>query len=155
MNIFVLDNDVTKCAQSHCDKHVVKMILESAQLLSSAVRMVGIDAGYSLTHQNHPCAVWTRLSIDNWRWLLQLTNALNDEYKYRYGKITNHKSWEVANSLPEPNLADIGKTAHVLCMPDEYKDYSNPVESYRAYYMCEKSHIFNWTKREAPGWLDV
>ena len=59
MNIFVLDYNLEKCAQYHCDRHVVKMILESAQILSTALRMNGIVKGYRLTHINHPFTVWT------------------------------------------------------------------------------------------------
>ena len=63
MNIFILDKNIKKCASYHCDKHVAKMILESAQMLSTAVRLAGDDIGYKVTHQNHPCMVWTRNSL--------------------------------------------------------------------------------------------
>ena len=83
MNIFVLDQNIDKSVEYYFDKHVVKMVTESAQLLSSAVRMSGIDAGYKLTHKNHPCAIWARESLSNWQYLLELTRAMNDEYRYR------------------------------------------------------------------------
>ena len=86
MNIFVLDNDINICAKYHCDKHVIKMILESAQMLSSVVRLNGHDIGYKLTHQNHPCTIWARKSLSNYLWLFQLTDSLNSEYRYRYSK---------------------------------------------------------------------
>ena len=72
MNIFILDLDPQSCAEAHCDKHVVKMILETAQLLSSALWITGVEAPYRLTHKNHPCAIWTRESLDNYMWLCQL-----------------------------------------------------------------------------------
>jgi len=90
MNIFILDEHPTKAAQYMCDKHVIKMILESAQLLCSAFEPG--HAPYKRTHYNHPCAVWIRQSKANYMWLMQHVIALNDEYKYRYDKSTDHKS---------------------------------------------------------------
>lgn len=79
MNIFVLDDDIEKCAEYHTDKHVVKMILESAQMLCTAVWSMGVEAPYKDTHKNHGCNVWVRKSLSNWLWLRDLTTALNDE----------------------------------------------------------------------------
>ena len=153
MNIFVLDIDVHRCAEAHNDKHVVKMVTESAQLLSSAVRLSGIDAGYKLTHKNHPCAIWTRESLSNWHWLCILAGALNDEYKYRYNKLVNHKAYDVITSLPTPALPDIGPTPFRLAMPDKYKG-DDPVIAYRNYYMGEKRHIAQWRNRPIPAWWE-
>ena len=83
MNIFVLDKDIKKCAQYHCDRHVIKMILESSQMLSTACRMNGVHDGYKATHISHPCSIWVRESLDNWFWLRDLVTELNEEYKYR------------------------------------------------------------------------
>jgi len=83
MNIFVLDNNIQKAAEYHVDKHVVKMILESAQILSTVVRSTRIDKGYKSTHEKHPCVLWCKSSLSNWRWLKSLSEALNEEYKYR------------------------------------------------------------------------
>lgn len=151
MNIFILDKDIKKCAQYHVDKHVVKMITESAQLLSSAVRMSGIDAGYRLTHKNHPCAVWCRESLSNWLWLRELTTELNNEYRFRYNKSVNHKSYDVAMSLPEPNIKDIDLTEFKMAMPDVYRT-DDVVQSYRQYYMGDKRHIASWKIRGKPFW---
>jgi hypothetical protein len=109
MNIFVLDNDPKKCAEAHCDKHVVKMILEHAQLMCTAHHMqpnttMQYDIPYKQTHTNHPCAVWVRQSLDNYRWLYSMTDYLNDEYKRRFNHDVNHKSFDVINNLPEPAL---------------------------------------------------
>jgi len=155
MNIFVLDKSIELSAQYHCDKHVVKMILEYAQLLSTAVRESGLDAGYKSTHKNHPCNIWARNSLSNWLWLKDLAKALNDEYRYRYNKTINHKSWDIIKTLPEPKIDDIGLTQFPLCMPEEYKNPLDAVESYRTYYICEKSNILVWTKRGNPWWLDA
>lgn len=86
MNIFVLDLDPVQAAKWHTDRHCVKMILESAQLLCSVFHMQGIDAPYKLTHKNHPCAVWARESYSNFIWLLNLFEALCEEYTVRYGR---------------------------------------------------------------------
>ena len=91
MNIFILDRNLKKCAQYHCDRHVVKMILESAQLLSTVLRINDIDEGYRPTHQNHPCTLWAGKSLTNWIWLRKLAENLNSEYKFRFNKTTNQK----------------------------------------------------------------
>lgn len=152
MNIFILDKDHAKNAEYHNDKHVVKMILEYAQLLSGAVRISGIDSGYKLTHQNHPCAIWARESLSNWMWLKSLSKALNQEYKFRYSKQINHKSYDKIESLPIPNIKDIGLTEFRLAMPNDVK-VSDAVLSYRNYYRNYKQHIATWKNRNRPEWL--
>ena len=91
MNIFVLDSNIQKCAQYHCDKHVVKMILESAQLLSTVLRLNDVDYGYKATHANHPCTSWAGESLSNWKWLRNFAFELNQEYRFRFGREINHK----------------------------------------------------------------
>lgn len=152
MNIFVLDSNIKQCAEYHTDKHIIKMILESAQMLSTACRLSGIDAGYKTTHKNHPCTKWVRESLSNWLWLRLLTKELNNEYRYRYDKSVNHKSYDVILSLPLPNIPDKGLTQFPQAMPNEYKN-NNPIKAYRKYYIGEKQHFANWTKREPPFWF--
>ena len=127
------------------------MITEYAQLLSSAVRISGIDAGYKITHKNHPSAVWTRESLDNWLWLRDLSTALNEEYRYRYEKSVDHKAYETIMTLPLPNIKSIGITPFRLAMPDDVK-VEDPIESYRNYYNKYKQHIATWKNREVPVW---
>jgi len=149
MNIFVLDLDPVKAAQYQCDKHVVKMILETAQLLCS-VYPDG-EAPYKRTHYNHPCAIWTRESYINYQWLIEHGYALCDEYKFRYNK--EHKSRSVIDWCNK----DTGIVPHHIptqfpeCMPDQYKT-GNIVYSYRNYYMIEKRDIAKWSKRSQPDW---
>ncbi len=69
MNIFALDTDPVTCAQYHCDKHVIKMILESVQMLSTTCSILGAEAPYKPTHANHPCTKWVRESWENFGWL--------------------------------------------------------------------------------------
>ena len=153
MNIFVLDEDVEKWAEYHCDKHVIKMILESAQMMSAVVRLNGHDTGYKLTHKNHPCTIWARKSLSNYIWLKSLISLLNSEYRYRYDKKVNHKSYDMAMSLPMPDLPVIGLTPFAQAMPEQYRN-KNAVKAYRDYYINEKSSFLTWTKRKTPKWIN-
>ncbi len=81
MNIFVLDEDIEQCAQYHCDQHVVKMILESVQMLCTALNKKGFVTPYKSTHVNHPCVLWVEESFDNFLWLKKLAIELNTEYR--------------------------------------------------------------------------
>ncbi len=155
MNIFFLDEDVRKCAEYHCDKHVVKMILETAQLLCGAHHMTGQvtdQVPYKLSHKNHPCAVWARQSLSNYLYLCELGLELGKEYTHRYGK--RHKSIDVINwcIINKPNIPDIGFTTPAMAMPDEFKTDS-VVESYRNYYMGAKISLASWKNREKPFWF--
>jgi hypothetical protein len=144
MNIFYLDANHKTNAKYHLDKHVVKMVTEYAQLLSGAVRYSGIDAGYKITHINHPSAIWTRESIDNWIWLRDLAEALNYEFMYRYNHIKNHKAFD--------KILSLGITPFRLAMPDDVK-VEDPIQSYRNYYNVYKQHIATWTNRDMPEWF--
>jgi|TARA_R110002110_G_scaffold404819_1_gene623530 hypothetical protein len=154
MNIFILDTDIKKCAENHCDKHVIKMILESAQMLSTVSRLHGGHVGYKSTHKNHPCTLWAGKSLTNWFWLQKLTTYLNDEYKFRYNKEINHKSYEVARSLVVPDIPNIGLTPFAQAMPEQYKN-KNAVTAYRQYYLNEKTNLLKWTKRNQPNWTEA
>ena len=153
MNIFVLDLDHKTNAQYHCDKHVVKMLLEYCQLLCSAYYYTNQEklSPYKLTHQNHPCAIWVRESLDNWVWLYCLSLKLYEEYKHRYGNKT-HKAGETIKSLPIPCLIPKGLTPFVQAMPDGYKS-KDPVNAYRTYYKEGKTHLFSWKNRPTPEWI--
>lgn len=157
MNIFYLSDDLTKCAQYHCDKHVVKMILEYAQLLSTACRESGLDMGYKTTHKNHPSAIWARASEDNFLWLADLAYEVNKEWQHRYGhpKTKNHKSYDLICTLELPKLPKIGLTEMPQCMPDEYRVSGNPIQGYRNYYCGPKSEIATWKNRDTPWWYNA
>ena len=154
MNIFILDNDMSKNVEFYVNKHIVKMPLESVQILSTVVRLSGIDAGYKITHVNHPCVKWANNSLSNWRWLKELVYYLNEEWQYRYDHTNNHKSYEKLLTLPEPNINDIGLTPFAICMDNDSKINNNPVECYRKYYNTQKRHLFDWKKRNIPYWID-
>lgn len=155
MNIFVLDTDIQTCSQYHADQHVVKMILESAQMLCTVLNKNGIRAPYRSTHVNHPCTLWAGQSLDNWRWLRDLALALNQEYGYRFDKEEDHKSALVARDLPEPPIANLGLTEFAQAMPEEYKVPGDAVAAYRRFYIGEKSRFVTWTKRPVPSWFEI
>jgi hypothetical protein len=155
MNIFFLDENPTLSAKYHVDKHVVKMILETAQLLCGVHHMteqVTEQVPYKLSHKNHPCAIWARESLSNYLYLCELGLELGKEYTYRYGK--RHKSIEVIEwcIINKPNIPDIGFTKPAMAMPDEFK-VDSVVESYRNYYMGAKSDLASWKNREKPFWF--
>jgi len=153
MNIFFLSEDPKECAQFHNDKHCVKQILETNQLLCGVHWMLGKEAPYKLTHKNHPCSIWARTSLSNYLWLCELGLELCYEYTYRYGR--RHKTQEVNEWCLDnkPNLIDIGFTEPPRAMPDEYK-VDSVVESYRNYYIGAKSDFSSWKNREKPFWFE-
>lgn len=178
MNIFYLDHDVRKCAEMHNDKHVVKMILEYAQLLSTAHRILdGIHTVgksqtgrkkitytlpdsrdsvlYSATHVNHPSAVWVRESAFHYLWLHELLNALCIEYTYRYGKIHKVQNSGLLLALAElPNNIDRSYmfVQPTPAMPDDVKVKGDSIASYRNYYIKNKTHLAKWKNRSIPTW---
>jgi len=156
LNIFFLDFNPRLAASCQCDKHVVKMVLESVQLLSTAHHVLGSgeDWMYQPTHVNHPSAVWCREAVQNYRWLWTHAIYLCAEYTYRYSK--THKTEEIIERLQTPpNIARHRRTSPSLAMPDECKQ-DCPVLSYREYYRQKKEEIeMRWTKREQPQWLTI
>jgi hypothetical protein len=156
MNIFVLDTSTRQAAKMHCDKHVVKMPLETAQLLCTAHQILDGYNGilYKATHIHHPCSVWVRESQANYIWLYMLFRDLAKEYTHRYGK--QHLSWTKLEKLlqvPPKNIPQVEQTPFAQAMPDDCK-CDDPVDAYRAYYNTHKQHLHNWSKRPAPEWID-
>ena len=150
MNIFVLDNDPFKAAEYQCDKHVVKMVLETAQLLCSAHE----TAPYKRTYYNHPCAIWTRSSLSNYMWLCEHGLGLAREYTFRYNKV--HKSTEVIEwaRLNMPNILNLGLLPFAQAMPDKYK-HEDAVVAYRNYYIHEKARLATWKHSACPAWFTI
>ena len=159
MNIFVLDQTPEMSAKYHCDKHVLKMIIETAQLLSTAHHVLTPDSTiaksvYRKTHVNHPCAVWVRTCYENYEWTYNLLLKLLAEYEFRYGK--HHKTGDLTQYLKTPpaNITMLGHmTQRPQCMPDDCKQEST-VSAYRDYYIKHKNHFAKWTKRETPNWFE-
>lgn len=176
MNLFYLDKPIDKCAEAHVDRHVVKMIVEAAQLLSTAHRVLDgeeyydktsngrnikrwrlyderEDLIYKATHVNHPCARWTRETVNQYLWTYEYFMALMEEYEYRYGK--RHKCLGYFSMLlgsPPHNLKKMGWSDPPAAMPDEYKT-DDVMESYRNYYREGKKHLHSWKHRDPPVWL--
>ena len=155
MNIFAVDYDPRLAAIMLCDKHVNKMLLESAQMLCSVINERGGSTPYRTTHKNHPCTIWTRASMDNFWWLTEHAKELNQQYRVRYGKAYNHKSWEVIKDIVKNNNAyirtipDIGPTPFAQAMPEEYKN-PDAVQAYRAYYHTKD--FAQWSKGVPEPW---
>ena len=160
MNIFLLDFNARRAAQAHCDTHVVKMILETAQLLFTAhwvLAPTGLPpTAYKKTHAHHPCAVWVRESLSNYLWLCELGRELCTEFTYRYDKTHKtqaHLEW--LSQHPPAGLVDAGITTLRQAMPDEYK-HRNAVTAYRTYYREHKLKvrgIVRYTRRPPPAFL--
>jgi hypothetical protein len=173
MNIFYLDSNPKICAQYHSDKHVIKMILESAQLLSTAHHVVSeampeITQPYNYlntehmrqyimkpSYINHPCNIWVRQSLSNYFWLAELAWELCKEYTHRYDKIHKREPTVVylLDNWPK-HIPHDEFTEPPCCMPD-YCKIEGTIESYREYYMQEKAYFAKWKKRSTPGWYNV
>jgi hypothetical protein len=153
VNIFYLDRDPSKAAKQHCDKHVVKMILETAQLLSTAIQSKGVTDPllYRSTHLNHPSSIWVRENAEQFRWACSLGINLCKEYTARYGKV--HKSTEVLLAAEKYlHLFPAGEFKDPpQCMPDECKD-KDTVVAYKKYYIMKKQSFATW-KTKTPNWF--
>lgn len=153
MNIFALDADARAAAEAQCDRHVVKMVLETAQMLCSAFDD-GI-APYKRTHANHPCSVWARQTAGNFLWLVEHGDALADEYRFRYGR--EHASRGVIHwCVQHFDLAHVDHsdelTPFAQAMPEQFRR-PDPIAAYRAYYLGSKVRFAAWQRgRLAPDW---
>ncbi|MEE3233433.1 MAG: pyrimidine dimer DNA glycosylase/endonuclease V [Candidatus Latescibacterota bacterium] len=152
MNIFVLHNDPETAASMVCDKHVVKMILETAQMMCTVVASHGHDTPYRPTHKKHPCTLWAGKSRANWSWLIDHGMAMSEEYTRRYGRV--HKSQSVIEwcAMKHIDLPDTSLTPFAQAMPAQYKNVC-AVTAYRDYYLGEKSAIAKWSHSPTPEWF--
>jgi hypothetical protein len=183
MNIFILDERPVEAAQMQCDKHVVKMILESAQMLCTSHRFLDgkmeirksknnrniktwvltderENIMYKSAHVNHPCTIWTRACAHNYNWLLKHFDALCSEFVFRFGK--RHKSdslLQILSNMPE-NISynNTNSEFAVAISEDIYpgiKNEKRPIQSYRNYYVEKNKKQFEmkWTKRPKPEWM--
>ena len=177
MNIFYLDPSASRSAELHCDKHVVKMIVEYAQLLSTTHRVLdgemyidsssgrkikrwrhpdsGFEANlYKACFVNHPSAVWVRESPWNYNWLHALWYSLCGEYTYRYNKdhATYIKLAKYLQATPANLFFDKEATVLPQCMPDDVKA-DDPVDAYQNYYIKYKKDFARWTRRPTPEFM--
>lgn len=181
MNIFILSKNPTEAAQLQCDKHVVKMIVESAQMLSTAHRMLdGTEQRrpsksgkrmskywelpddreqilYKAVHMGHPCTVWTMQSHMNYAWHYSHFVALCDEYTHRYDKVhsTDTKLRQILSHMPT-NIPLTGMTPFALAMgvAPHCINKNDPVGSYREFYQTKQDRFkMVWSKRKTPDWF--
>lgn len=154
MNIFVLSEDPELAARDQCNKHIVKMVTETAQLLTTC-----FPAGmlrFKYTHVNHPCAKWVRESLTNYKWLVVHGNALSEEYTRRYHRI--HASSDVIDACIDlvPDIPDIGLTPFARAIKQPWKEMTRTlsiVEAYRQYYVGDKAKFAKWAPHaQAPAW---
>lgn len=177
MNIFYLDNSPKTCAEMHCDKHVVKMIIEYAQLMSTAHRLLDGEDYIDMTangrrikrwrmqdsrmeqglmkasHINHPSNIWVRASKENYTWLLKMWLHLLAEYTHRYGKQHACEKYIDVLYTPPKNIPNGSFTEPTPAMPDECKIAGDSLASYHKYYIDKKVSFAKWTKRETPNWF--
>ena len=155
MNIFYLHKDPYKAAELQYNKHVVKMILESAQMLCTAhhhhAERHEINADYipyKKAHYNHPSTIWCRQNKNHYRWLYNHMIGLGQEYEDRYGKthLSIIKCKDKLNLYPY-NIPEGKFEQPPQCMPDEYKDECS-IKAYWNYYIGEKGDICNIKKEK-------
>ena len=160
MNIFILDENPVIAAQAQCDKHVVKMVLESAQMLSTTHHLLddvpNDSVFYKPVHKNHPCTIWTRESSGNYLWHFLHFTALCHEYQHRYGKIhkTDQRLRSTLSKLPA-NITHGPRTPFALALGDNADCLcDSAIETYRAYYQTKQQQFnMRWTKRAIPSWF--
>lgn len=174
MNLFLLHKNLKICARQHCDKHVVKMILELAQMLSTAWWVLNPELAekyhkkgyiYRKAHVNHPITIWTREHINNYDVVCDLAYELTKEYTYRYGKThkTTSKILFMRRYFPKnisiEDRKELGgywnTTPPKQCFGvgnDHLKD-DDVIRGYRNYYNESKRHIHSWKKRKIPAWI--
>ena len=171
MNIFVLDRNPSKAAHMMCDKHVVKMIIESAQMLSAVldcqyrsdrrggdgpvIKQFGLP-GYPKAHAKHPCTLWARDSKENSMWLVRHMRALCLQYFYRYQKFHKMDGYPAIYEAQLEHCVFPFKeqTEFVQAITNTDLHRDDPVEAYREYYRKEKAHFCTWKHGEVPEWFD-
>jgi len=181
MNLFFLHSDPRTCAEYHCDKHVVKMVLELTQMLYTAhyihsSKILPPDAYKPISNKKHPINIWIALNVNNYTFASTLAKCLSEEYTIRYGKVHScdkHINWLIINKPSFENEVDYsgskkvvvfgqhsikGLTPFPLSMPEECyftkntKEYS-VIKSYQYYYLIHKRKFARWTVRDIPPWF--
>ena len=173
MNIFVLHTDADRAARDQCDKHVPKMIVETAQMMASALRTHGAEdvdmpltksgSPYKGGYPNHPCTRWASECQENFLWLAEHGLALCNEFEFRFEK--EHACFEPILEMMMLNILipkKGGRTPFALAMPDEFRPIDidgeleyhayglRAVEAYRAYYHSKE--FAEWKYTDEPSW---
>ena len=158
MNIFFLHKKARKCAKYHCNKHVIKMILETCQILCTTWHVVDphhniYEPVYKKTHINHPSVKWARESVHHYKWLAELGIMLCKEYTYRYYKTHKCEQYLISlkNNIPL-ELPNIEWKDPPQAMPEEFKRKTS-IKGYRNYYKKGKIHVHAWKDRHVPPFV--
>jgi hypothetical protein len=155
VNIFILHRDPYVAASMCCDKHIVKMPIESCQMLATIIKAHGGTARYKPTHAGHPCTIWAGRTAHNFAWLWHHGMALCQEYTLRYGKthaceqLLKGELRRLPTTVPRAGLQEF-----VQCMPEQYRT-DDPVIAYRRFYLGDKAHFCKWTNRIEPLWFTL
>lgn len=178
MNIFFLDIDPVKCAQYHCNSHVVKMITEHAQMMSMAIWYHDVPQAMRLyaeghimnapahvtgkkprndSHLMHPCTMWVRESKKHFDWLKIMSFELSHEYYHRFGRFHNpprhHSSYiNCIAHLDSSNIPDNPWEQPPQAMPEEYRGM-DAAEAYKRLYGEDKIRFAEWSNRDVPEWM--
>ncbi|PSP76883.1 hypothetical protein BRC81_11040 [Halobacteriales archaeon QS_1_68_20] len=160
VNAFWLDRDLDVVRRWLVDRHVTSSLLECSMVLTTAAQVRGYEGeDLYFTHEDHPLTRWAAESHENWLRLRAYVEAAHEEWRYRWEHDTDrvHGSWATASTVDPSALADLDWPSDGFVDPPQVTgewgadDY---VEAYRLYYANEKRHLFEWTKRERPPWVD-
>lgn len=152
MNIFALDDDPVLAARALHDRHIVKMALETAQILCTVAHKMGLPAPYKPTHKNHPCVMWAGAALGNARWLGYHGMEICAEYTRRFGKVHASEIVILEAVLYVTSAMPLTfRTPFAQVMPDEYKG-DDAVRAYRRRYRATKLPGNRYTKATAPAW---
>lgn len=166
MNLFILSDSKKESAIYHTDRHICKMPTETAQMISFNYHhkdlwdkeIPDFIMAFSKTHDLHPCTKWMRESLSNFVYACEFGMELYLEYQHRYNKPDKHqrayKIFDFALSNL-PNIQDKGLTPFAQAMDDSFKVYDSAVLNYRNYYNKAKNHLFKWTNRKTPNWIEL
>eukprot|EP00930_Biecheleria_cincta_P061015 TRINITY_DN46584_c0_g1_i1.p1 TRINITY_DN46584_c0_g1~~TRINITY_DN46584_c0_g1_i1.p1 ORF type:complete len:315 (-),score=57.47 TRINITY_DN46584_c0_g1_i1:115-1059(-) len=181
MNIFFLHMSPKQCAKMHANIHVVKMIVETAQLLCNVHRrqrehclppymtqrqMARIPYKESASgHRKLGSMIWVAESLGNYRWAVQLGLELCNEYNAgrgrAAGKTSKHKTQKVLEWLRdhEPNFKIQRRTpvrTKHLAMPARFKKAETSVQAYRDYYFSKRRTMeMVWPAGKTPLWWEA
>ena len=177
MNIFAVNDNPHIAAVELCDQHIVKMPIESAQMLSTAHRCLDGDRFedrtsngrrytrwifsderesvlYKSTMRGHPCTQWVMENLQNYLWLSIHALEMCEEYTRRYDK--RHGSQDVIEYLRvnyPKNMPNAMRSPFAQAMPD-YCKRSNAVDAYQTFYIEEKARFARWSKTCPPSWYE-
>lgn len=169
MNIFALNEDPNLAAEDCCDKHVVKMPIECAQMASmvldtnymeqyrGSVNSPSAQLGlpqYPKAHLKHPSTLWAMESRSNYMWLVKHMRALLRQYTLRYNKVHSMDSlpmiYEAQCKFLKFDKQQLTKFAIAIANQELHDD--DPVIAYRNYYNIEKSRFAKWKSGRIPTW---